>query len=107
MRITLNDTRPLAAVLVDPANGACYNRASGAWEPFDAAKHMTPLAAVAGLPAAFSTVKTIAGMDVLLSRPDAVAVIVTLDSGGNPLNAVDCFPSPAPFAYPTFGGFSR
>ena len=104
MRITLNDTRPLAVTIVDPANGHAYNPTSGAWEPFDPTKHLTRLAVVAGLPPSFAGLQTVVGLDILLTRTDCVAVVLTVDAAGQPVSTVDVYPSPAPFAYPTFGG---
>lgn len=106
MRITLSDKRPLAVALIDPASGASYNRTTAAWEPFDPTKHLVKLVAVAGLPAAFAGLQTAAGLDTLLSRPDCVAAIVAIDATGRPIDLVDIWPSPAPYAYPTSGGFS-
>ncbi len=108
MRITMADTRTLAVAIIQPAADKFYNYTTGGWEqPFNPANHLKPLTPLEASPSIFSGILTADVSGIMVERADVAAVVLTVDTNGNPIATVDVWTLPYPVADPTRGGWSR
>jgi hypothetical protein len=108
MRITFADSRTLAIALTLPAADKFYNYTTGGWEqPFNPANHLKPITPLEASPSLFANVVTVDVGEVMIQRSDVAAVIMTVDSTGAPIAAVDVWTLPNPIPDPTHGGWCR
>jgi hypothetical protein len=101
-RLVLAGPRALAVCVVRPRADQFYNWVTGGWEsPFVAAQHLKVLQAMEGPPSLFATVKSLELGPMLVTRQDCAALLVTVDSSGNPIAVADCrtLPTPTPDPY--------
>jgi hypothetical protein len=108
MRITFNDSRSLGVCVVQPATDKFYNWITQGWDqPFKATAHLLPLAPLEKSPSLFATVLSVDLGTIMLDRTDVVAVVMTVDTSGAPLAAVDVWTLPYSTPPAVAGGWSQ
>jgi hypothetical protein len=108
MRVTVNDSRLLAVCVIQPAADKFYNWITQGWDQtFKAAAHLQPLTPLEKSPSLFATVLSVDLGTIMLDRTDVAAIVMTVDSTGAPLAAIDVWTLPFPTPSPVAGGWSQ